>query len=137
MNFSNFILNVLIVYAIYYIINILYDVFIKKHKNVQNADNEKIIDFSNVIQEEVTNVTDYIEPIYTEEKHQENIDKNNTQNSHSENNHSEPVSNNTFNDEIIVDEPSNDDLYLPIEGQGIPFETLLKEGKELFSSVNF
>ncbi|CEN53045.1 MULTISPECIES: hypothetical protein [Capnocytophaga] len=139
MNFSSFVLKIIVAYLIYYGINILYDVFIKKDKSSRDNDSERVVDFGDVIQEETIDVTDHIEPISIEEKYNHTITSNIKNSVFSESTENEKNTDNIIPDTMILvdEEDDSDEIDLPIEGQAIPFEALLKEGKELFSNVNF
>ena len=62
MEFSKIIINIFIIYFIYYTILFLYDILIKKNSREKNKEEETIVNFEDIEEETIT-VDDYIEPI--------------------------------------------------------------------------
>ncbi len=114
MDFKTIIIYILIVYIVYYVICILYDLVMKK-SNIENNEEQYVVNFDDV--EESTPVQvedDIIHPIKKQR-----------------------YTNKPINTEIEIKEEKEDQIEMDVEGQGIPFDILLQEGKQLFSNVNY
>lgn len=112
MNFSNFVIGVFGLYTFYYASNIIYDVFVKK--DYKALDDEHVIDIGEEFEEEdeiPTLVEDFTEPeqVRSEETQHQEVEIDSTK---------------TF-------------IKMEVETQGIPFETLMKDSKSLFATVNY
>jgi len=110
MNFSKFILILLFCYIFYYLLNIIYDLFLKRNKK-EGVESEDVYEFNSLSSDEN-------EPVHVEgfepdgEKKSENLIP------------SKQLVNVNEDEPVILNE---------VENQGIPFEKFMKQSQVMFN----